>query len=175
VTGPTFEQRLDVLREMTGCREGKITGQVTVDQVYAHFQHERTELHHPRGGGPFFLRDPLLENYQEYLERYARQVLVEDDGGQRAMADAMEDLAGDGGAGSRAPLDFGDLRRSGHPTVTLGDDHVIYDRAPDQHRLATWELRLKSRLRKLPPALIGYIWWKVMHHQLPPPHLRGRH
>jgi hypothetical protein len=167
-----FAERIQDLRDMTGCSEGRLTGKVIVDQRYAHYQHERTELHHPLGGGPFYLRDPLLESFTRYLQRYADEVL--DDGGHRAMADAMEDLAGDGGVAVRAPHEFDDLRRSGHPSVTLGEDHVIYDRPPLQHRLAPWELRIKSRLRKLPPALIGYIWWHVMHHQEPPPHLGGR-
>lgn len=168
----TFGDRMKQLREMTGSRQGSITGQVVVDQVYAHFQHERVELHHPRGGEAFYLTKPLMERHPMYLRRYAETVL--DDGGRGAMRDAVEDLAGLGGVASRAPVDFSDLRRSGHPTVTIGEDEIVYDRPPVQHRLEKWELQAKARLRKLPPELIGYIWWKVMHHTEPPPHQGGR-
>jgi len=110
-----------------------------------------------------------MEHYRDYLTDYARQVLV--DGGEHAIVNAVEDLAEDGGVATRAPVEFDDLRRSGHPTVT-SDGVEIYDRPPRQHRLSEEELRIKARLRVLPPALIGFIWWKVLHHQEPPPHLR---
>lgn len=167
----TFTERIAELRSLTGCRSGHLRGTVEVNQRYAHYQHERRDLRHPRGGGAGYLADPLMRNYRRYLTDYARTVL--EDGGRLAMRRAVEDLAGDGGVGRHAPLDFGDLRRSGHPSVTLGEE-VIYDRPPLQHRLSDEELRIKARLRKLPPELIGWIWWHVMHHQEPPPHLGGR-
>jgi hypothetical protein len=163
----TFSERMTELRRVTGAPQ-HIHGTVTVDQVYAHYQHERTELHHPRGGGPFYLSKPLFDHFREYLGAYARTVL--EDGGQRSMARSMEHLSD--AVEIRAPREFGDLGRSGHPEVHVGERQV-YDREPHQHRLTDAELKLKARLRKLPPALIGYIWWHVMHHQQPPPHLRG--
>lgn len=164
----TFSERMTELRRQTGAPE-RLRGQVTVDQVYAHYQHERTELHHPRGGGPFYLAKPLFDHFREYLGQYARTVL--DDGGQRAMIHSMEHLAD--AVEVYAPREFGDLMRSGHPEVYSGPRQV-YNRDPKQHRLSEAELRLKNRLRHLPPEIIGYIWWHVMHHQQPPPHLRGR-
>jgi hypothetical protein len=110
-----------------------------------------------------------MENYSHYLQRYADRLL--EDGGEHAIVEAVEDLAEDGGVATRAPVEFDDLRRSGHPTVT-SDGATIYDRAPRQHRLSEEELRIKDRLRVLPPALIGYLWWRVMHHSEPPSHLR---
>jgi hypothetical protein len=163
----TFSERMAELRRHTGAPQ-RLRGQVTVDQVYAHYQHERTELHHPRGGGPFYLSRPLFDHFREYLSAYAADVLK--DGGQRSMARSMEHLSD--AVEMHAPRDFGDLGRSGHPEVFSGE-HQVFDRDPKQHRLTDAELRLKARLRKLPPALIGYIWWHVMHRQQPPPHLRG--
>jgi hypothetical protein len=69
---------------------------------------------------------------------------VLEDGGVPAMIDAMEALAGDNGVASHAPVELGDLRASGHPTVT-SDGHSVYDRAPRQHRLTEEELKLKSK------------------------------
>lgn len=164
----TFSERMTELRRMTGAPE-RLRGQVTVDQVYAHYQHERTELHHPRGGGPFYLSRPLYEHFREYLTAIAHGVL--EDGGKREMSRSMEHLAD--AVEVHAPREFGDLGRSGHPEVFSGERQV-YDRDPKQHRLSEYELRLKARLRHLPPELIGYIWWHVLHHQQPPPHLGGR-
>jgi hypothetical protein len=168
----TCTSRIEDLRTMIGSRYGNITGKVVVDQVYAHYQHERLDLHHPRGGGPLYLSMPLLMNHGDYLDDYARTML--DDGGRKAMERSVEDLAERGGVATHAPVEFDDLRRSGHPIVELGPYLVIYDRPPRQHRLSPEELRFKARLRKLPPALIGWIWWHVMHKQEPPPHLGGR-
>ena len=69
----TFTQRIAELERRIG--SGKLTGSVTCDQVYAHFQHERADLHHPRGGGPFFLQKPLFEHYRDYIDDYAKTVL----------------------------------------------------------------------------------------------------
>jgi hypothetical protein len=160
----TYKERLRVLREITGCREGAVAGQVTVDQVYAHYQHERLDLHHPRGGEAKFLERPLMENFRDYLAGYARDVL--EHGGQRAMQRAMEHLSDQ--VEVRAPVEFADLRRSGHPEVFIGGRRV-YNREPKVGRLSEEELRRKARLRKLPPQILGYIWWHVMHKTEPPP------
>ena len=57
----------------------------------------------------------------------------------------MEDLAEDGGVASHAPVEFGDLRDSGHPSVTE-DGRTVYDREPRQGRLSPEELKAKYRL-----------------------------
>ena len=154
---------------MTGAPE-TLRGQVTVDQVYAHYQHEHLEFRHPRGGRALYLQAPFYEHYDGYLRDYAGSVL--DDGGQRSMEHSMEHLSDQ--VEVHAPREFGDLMRSGHPEVIQGVHH--YDRPPKQHRLSEAELKLKNRLRHLPPEIIGYIWWHVMHHQHPPNFLmrRGR-
>lgn len=141
--------------------KGDLVGSVVVDQVYAQKQHEDHSLSHPRGGGPSYLSQPLLDNRNDYLTRIARSIL--DDGGVEGMRSAMEDLAGDGGVARRAPVHWGDLRHSGHPSVTE-DGQTVYDRAPYARRLTEEELRAKARLVPLPGPLLGYIWHHVEHH-----------
>jgi hypothetical protein len=162
----TFSARTDELRRQTRCDRGTMTGSVEVDQVYAHVQHERLDYKHPRGGQARYLAAGLEANYHEYLQAVADGVL--DDGGRDGMRRAMEHLSGE--VYDRAPREFMDLRRSGHPQVRQGLD-VLYDRPPMQHRLSEAELRAKSRLRYagLPDRLKGWIWWHVQHHLLPPP------
>jgi hypothetical protein len=166
-----FMARMDELRARTGCREGRLSGSVTVNQVYAHYQHEHLEFRHPRGGQAKYLEAPLMASVFTIFQDVAREYT--DDGGERAMARQMELLAEEQGVSVFAPVEFEDLRRSGHPKVERGG-RVLYDRQPRQHRLSADELRVKARLRKLPPEIIGWIWWHVMHHQKPPPHLGGR-
>jgi hypothetical protein len=84
---------------------------------------------------------------------------------------------GEWGVAALAPVEFGDLRDSGHPRVfspsstIRGDGIPRYDRAPRQRRLTELELRAKARLIPLDPRLIGWIWWHVMGENHPP----GRH
>jgi hypothetical protein len=139
----TFSDRIAELRERTGCREGDLRGSVKVDQIYAHYQHEHREFSHPRGGHAGYLQDPLMRRYRQYLQKVADGVL--DDGGVAGMAGSMEDLAGEGGVGGNAPVELGDLRGSGHPMVSRGEDKSIYDRPPLAPRLSAEELKAKSR------------------------------
>lgn len=168
----TFSEQVAELRRVTGSRDGTLHGQVTVDQRYAHYQHEHLEFNHPRGGRAQYLGGPLFESFRDYLADYARDVLH--DGGQRAMARSMEDLSDQ--VETEAPREFGDLRLSGHPEVHLGV-RVTYDRPPKQHRLADYELAEKSRIKymTLPARLKGWIWWHASGHTEPPPrrHLGG--
>jgi hypothetical protein len=161
----TFSERIGELRHMVGAPE-LLRGQVTVDQVYAHYQHEGLDFKHPRGGEALYLQRPLFEHYSAYLREYAGSVL--DDGGQKAIEHAMEHLSDE--VEMRSPREFDDLRRSGHPVVEQGI-RVIYDRPPKVRRLTPAELRVKSRIRymALPDRLKGWIWWHVQHHTSPPP------
>lgn len=140
---------------------GDLTGRVVVDQVYAKMQHEDLTLRHPRGGEPRYLAQPLLDHRDDYLRGIARTVL--EDGGTDGMRTAVEDLAGQGGVATHAPVLWGDLRRSGHPSVTSGGA-TVYDRAPLARRLSEEELAAKARLIPLPGPLLGYIWYHVEHH-----------
>lgn len=120
---------------------------VEVDQVYAHYQHEHPEFHHPDGGSAFYLRDPLLSKSRRYLEHVAQHCITAKGLGLRqAMIDNAEDLSLE--VYHRAPWEFGDLRASGHPWVEE-DGTRVYDRAPLCKRLSAEELKVKSHLRYL--------------------------
>jgi hypothetical protein len=134
----TFSVRIDELRRMIG--GGKLTGTVEVSQVYAHMQHERTDLHHPRGGGPKYLERPLMDHFRDYLDDYAKTVLR--DGGQPAMKRSMEHLSDE--VEIAAPREWCDLMHSAHPSVEQGG-RALYDRAPKVGRLSKAELAAKSR------------------------------
>jgi hypothetical protein len=167
-----FATRIDVLRRQVRSGE-RLRGSVVIDQVYAHYQHERLDLRHPRGGGPMYLTRPLFEHYGDYLASIARTYL--DDGGQREMARCMEHLSD--AAELSAPWEFGDLIHSGHPQVHVGHE-LVYDRPPKRHRLTEAELRRKARWRwdLLPDRLKGWIYWHNTvrgRMGLPPPRRRS--
>lgn len=136
----TFTDRIKQLRDSTGSREGSIRATVTVDQVYAHYQHEHLEFRHPLGGTAKFLERPLITHFRDYLTDYARTVLH--DGGRQAMERSAEHLSDQ--VELSAPREWGDLLKSGHPQVRLGGSE-IYDRPPKVHRLSKEELKIKSR------------------------------
>jgi hypothetical protein len=152
----TFADRIDVLRERIG--NEKITASVLVDQRYAHYQSERLDLVHPRGGGAKYLERPLMSHYRDYLDDYAKTVL--DDGGVPAMKRSAEHLSDQ--VEVTAPVEFTDLRRSGHPSVTQGD-RTVYDRPPKQHRLSEEELKAKGRARIGELIAAGLPWFFTRH------------
>lgn len=142
--GGTFVGNIQRLIDQT---PGHITMGVEVDQVYAHYQHEHPEFHHPDGGGAFYLRDPLLGKARGYLERVSKDCInskgVEF---RKPMIANAEDLSLE--VYHRAPWEFGDLRASGHPWVKE-DGTLVYDRKPYCARLNPDELAIKSHLRYL--------------------------
>jgi hypothetical protein len=135
----TFSERIAELRHLVGDGQ-RLTGSVVVDQVYSHRQHEDLSYRHPRGGSAKFLEKPLMDGYRDYLEDYARTVLS--DGGQPAMKRSVEHLSD--AVETTAPREWGDLLKSGHPSVEQGG-RTIYDRAPKVGRLSKEELKAKSR------------------------------
>lgn len=142
-----FEVGADILDHIVG--HGDITGTLEVNQVYA-APIERGfwvtgplagHTNHPRHGGQtHFLRDTFVESAPAWMARIAERVL-EPDGQRGAMVDAMEEASAQ--VAVRAPVEFGDLRRSGHPYVTE-DGAVVYDRPPAVERLSRAELEAKS-------------------------------
>jgi hypothetical protein len=175
MSATTFAERAAELRRITGTPD-RMRMQVTVDQVYAHYQHEGLELHHPRGGRALYLQIPLFEHFRDYLADYARHVLR--DGGRASLKDSAEHLSDE--VETNAPREWGDLMRSGHPEVHQGE-RVIYDRPPKVGRLSEAELKLKSRalLRaRLAAGLTVYFMKNGKIHVIPgknDPHpLRGR-
>jgi hypothetical protein len=156
----TFDQGIAQLSALVG--HGTATGHVVVDQAYAQRQHEDLAYKHPRGGGPKYLEAPLYAKANDYFELVAKEMLKV--GVIPPLATAMENLAST--IEYTAPVLWWDLRRSGHPFV---DDNgiVVYDRSPLVHRLTEAELKAKGRLIPMPPQLIGWIWWHVMHRPHP--------
>lgn len=153
----TAVEELTALRERNHSGDGLLHGSVTIDQIYAHYQHEDLTLHHPRGGGPKYLERPLFEHADRYLEEIAHSVL--DGGVEEAMARCMEDLS-DAAEGA-APFFSGALSHSGHPEVRRGE-RVVYDRPPKMHRLTRPELQELARRRLDAPGmgrLKGWIYW----------------
>jgi hypothetical protein len=134
----TFSERIDELRKMVG--SGKLTGTCTVDQVYAHRQHEDMSYRHPKGGSAKYLQKPLMDHYRDYIGDYAKTVL--EDGGQSAMKRSMEHLSDQ--VEISAPREWGDLMKSGHPKVEQAA-RTLYDRPPKAARLTEQELKAKSR------------------------------
>lgn len=135
----TFSARMAELRERVG--HGDTEGSVEVDQVYAHYQHEGVEFRHPLGGQAKFLEAPLYDHAERYMQQIAERFL--DEGPARPMIDAMEDLSDR--VLELSPVEFGDLRDSGHPVV-VDDGEVVYDRPPVAHRQSAEELKVKHRL-----------------------------
>jgi hypothetical protein len=138
----TFQAKMDQLDAIVG--HGEVEGKVIVDQVYAKYQHEGLDLKHPAGGGPKYLGGPLLIQHREYYGRIADRLL--DAGPIGPMIANVEDLSLQ--VFENAPIEFGDLRASGHPSVKDGGA-MVYDRAPNCHRLTREELRAKGDLRRL--------------------------
>ena len=137
-----FDARMGELSERIG--DTAVTASVEVDQVYARYQHEGLDFRHPRGGQAKYLEQPFYTEHAGYLRDVAARVL--EVGPVQPMADAMEDLSGQ--VMDHAPVEFYDLRASGHPQVRRGGA-VVYDRPPMQARLSETQLRLKGKARRL--------------------------
>lgn len=120
--------------------EGHLTGYLTIDQVYAKYQHERADLIHPRGGSAYYLRDTFQARYALYLRKIAKSFLHGDP--DEAMSEAMESL--DRARIRATPVLYRNLRRSGHTRV-YSRGRKVYERLPEQHRLSREELRAQRR------------------------------
>jgi hypothetical protein len=129
-----FQARTDELLRKVG--HGDLRGNVEVDQVYARYQHNRADLRHPRGGGPFYLRKSLMEHAQQHLAAIGAAIL--EAGGVRAMADAMDEVVGL--LPRYTPVEHGYLRDSGHARV-YDNGALAYDLPPIVPRLSEGALR----------------------------------
>jgi hypothetical protein len=129
-----FSEKIDELMARVGV--GDTVGKVEVDQIYAHYQHEDLALQHV-AGGPKYLEGPLLENMHDYVSWLA-DTCLEEGGAKDGMIRAMEHLSEQ--VTVRAPVRYGNLRFSSHPSVE--DDGVtVYDRPPVAHRLTEEEIK----------------------------------
>lgn len=127
--------------------EGRWTGHVLVDQVYAHYQHAHLEFRHPRGGQALYLQVPLYRHYRRYYGILAREAITSEGTNLRGgYREVVEHLSAQ--VYLLAPREFHDLRQSGHPYVTR-DGKKVYDRKPLVGRLSEQELQEKSHLRYL--------------------------
>lgn len=113
-----FVERTTKLMEKVG--RGKIQASVKVDQPYAEFQHERTDLVHRRGGKAGYLRDPLMTGTPRWMQQIANQIM--DRNPVAIFVDIADDLSG--GVADEAPIFMGDLRSSGEPRVKEGGRFV---------------------------------------------------
>lgn len=138
----TFEARTAELADMVGA--GDLTGKVTVDQLYAQFQHEGLDLRHSQGGQAKFLEAPLFANAADYVRSLSKDVLT--GGLVEAMTDNMEHLSRQ--VYELAPIDFGDLKASAAPRVIDGGT-VAYNRPANVHRLTDEELDAKRYVKSL--------------------------
>jgi hypothetical protein len=140
----SFAANIDTLATQA---EGSWQGKVEVDQIYAHYQHEHPEFHHPDGGEAFYLQRPLYEDIPEMFSTIARKALTAEGVNlDDAIMEAMEHLSLQ--VFMRAPIEFGDLKASGHPQVWHNGARVK-NREPNLHRLSEDELRAKSEVSRL--------------------------
>ena len=137
----TFGRRMRELGDRVGT--GRLVGTVTVDQVYAQYQSESLDLHHPRGGGPKYLTIPTVDLASDHMERIARATLREG-GPASGMVDSVRRIADD--VKVLAPLDENDLRRSA-ATRVRDDGRVVHDQPAPVARLTTEQLRAKAARR----------------------------
>lgn len=118
----------------------RVEATVTVDQVYAHYQHEGLEFKHPRGGRAKYLELPLFEHRDQWLGTFAAKFLRARENVARMWAAPGRSLVAQ--VAREAPLEFGDLRQSAGLKVTEGGV-VVVEEPPIQRRLTEDEIRLK--------------------------------
>lgn len=109
--------------------------------AYAKIQHENLDYQHPNGGRAKYLGGPLLERHQELLRHIADRTITErgSDLGD-AMIDTADKMADDL-VRNNAPIDTGELYRSGSPSV-IDKGVETYRRPPEQPRLSEDDPRL---------------------------------
>lgn len=124
----TFRQRLAQLAATVG--DGDLVGTYTVGQRYAAVQHVRRDYRHPRGGGPDYVSIPLRARHRVWFRGIAAGLLS--GRAPARMAASLEDL--DAQVRRLAPVDLGNLRRSGAVVVTTTGTPV-YRRPAEVPRL----------------------------------------
>lgn len=151
----SFFTETERLEERVG--EGILEGSVTVDQVYALYQHEGADFNHPRGGEAFYLRRPLLEGADTMLGAFVAVI----EGGAtcaEVMALDMEDLADT--IPVRAPVEFVVLRQSAAPMV-VDNGEVTYYRSASMPRLTQEQL---DAIRRVGEPIVNPAEWLRQWH-----------
>lgn len=155
----SFFERIDHLSSEVG--HGLLKGTVSVNQVYSAPQERGfwetgpnagvVIRNHPGGGGIEFLRNSLYEPIDAHMGKLAEHAITEEGSEiRKGMEDVVEDISR--GVFERAPIEFGDLKASGHPTVT-DEGEVVYDRPPNVGRLSRDDLRAKADVKRLFPNM----------------------
>lgn len=122
---------------------GKLVMGITVDQRYAKYQHERTDLIHWAGGNDHYLTGPLYERMADMMTGLARAAITPQ--GSDLIARARREVEGWAAASAaQTPRWFVDLARSHAPWIT-DDGRTVYRRPPQVPRLTDDELRTKNR------------------------------
>ena len=124
----------------------KIKATVTVDQPYAQDQHETLYYKHVRGGQAKFLEAPLFESHPQWLQKFANRLLMRNADTAREWAKVGRELKDE--VPKKAPVEFGDLRRSAGLTVKEGNS-VVVDEPAEQPRLTEQELDAKDYMRHM--------------------------
>lgn len=139
----TFFDRIAELRRRIPDKSVKAT--VKVDQIYAHYQHEGLDFEHPAGGQAKYLEQPWMGHATDFQRRFAKDLLSPE-----GVESAARGIALDGVTMvyEHAPLEFGDLKASGHATVEV-DGVVKFDQPPAVGRLGKEDLKEKSKLHDL--------------------------
>jgi hypothetical protein len=131
----TFRRRTAMLIDNVG--GGKLVGSIVIDQVYARYQHEKANLHHPHGGGRKFLTTALFDEASVGLNSLAKGVLRGDL--NIVMSRVTERTAAR--AERQAPRELGDLARSA--TVTTTDRGRVVYRRKGEPRLTEAQINAK--------------------------------
>lgn len=136
---------------------GELDGSVTVDQVYALYQHEGADFNHPRGGEAFYLRRPLLENYDLMYAEFAA-VIEGDLTADEAMIINVEALSAT--TPVLAPVEFNVLRQSAAPMVE-DNGEVVYYRSAPMPRLTQEQL---NAIRRVGEPIVNPAEWLRQWH-----------
>lgn len=125
-----FQERTRRLEQEVG--NGPLVGSCYVNQAYAQIQHENLDYHHDVGQAKY-LGEPVLGNATQYVRHLAANAVTED--GSHlvdAMIGVTEDMSYQ--VETHAPIDTGELYRSGNPRV-FDNGTKVYDRPPQVGRI----------------------------------------
>jgi len=125
----TFAEGVQELHDLVG--HGTVRGRVEFNQIHAHFQHERGDLHHPHGGQPGYLRSALMSTYERGLRHIGGELL--EVGPVEPMKDFVDNLM-DVSQGL-APHEDGILDHSAAGEV-VDDGAKVYSSGPAVHRVS---------------------------------------
>jgi hypothetical protein len=150
MAGGDFVERAEELRERMG--DGILEGNVTVDQVYALYQHEGADFNHPRGGEAFYLARPLLEGQDIMLGAFAAVL----DGHETAVDVMIGNMMGLADTTPiKAPVEFNVLRQSASPAV-IDNGAEVFKLPPAMPRLTQAEL---NEIRRIGEPIVNPAEW----------------